>query len=230
MSLSIVKQEKVAGEITYFNEEIELLLNTPEMKKLQESKLQSTLKYFYEKVPFDRERMDKAGIKPEDIKSFEDLSKALPYCGQADFREIFGRVDNDMFKAFDLLFGEERMKDLHLLTTTSGTTGIPTPYPVFHKSTEMMGELMGRMGVRAGLQAGDRLAVGFGLSMHAAGTPQLYFYKQIRGVTIIPIGAEAVTERFLQMVKLFRANAITCTPSLALHLIERCQEVLGSVL
>jgi phenylacetate-CoA ligase len=132
-----------------------------------------------------------------------------------------------MFKAFDLLFGEERMKDLHLLTTTSGTTGIPTPYPVFHKSTEMMGELMGRMGVRAGLQAGDRLAVGFGLSMHAAGTPQIYFYKQIRGVTIIPIGAEAGTERFLQMVKLFKVNAITCTPSLALHLIERCQEVLG---
>jgi phenylacetate-CoA ligase len=227
MSLSIVKQVKVAGEITYFNEEIEPLLNTPEMKKIQESKLQATLKYFYEKVPFDRERMDKAGIKPEDIKSFEDLSKALPYCGQTDFREIFDRVDKDMFKAFDLLFGEERMKDLHLLTTTSGTTGIPTPYPVFHKSTEMMGELMGRMGVRAGLQAGDRLAVGFGLSMHAAGTPQIYFYKQIRGVTIIPIGAEAGTERFLQMVKLFKVNAITCTPSLALHLIERCQEVLG---
>ncbi len=227
MSSNTLKQETVAGEVTYFNQEIEPLLNTPEMKKIQESKLQSTLKYFYEKVPFDRERMDKAGIKPEDIKSFEDLSRALPHCGQADFREIFGRVDNDMFKAFDLLFGEERMKDLHLLTTTSGTTGIPTPYPVFHKSTEMMGELMGRMGVRAGLQAGDRLAVGFGLSMHAAGTPQIYFYKQIRGVTIIPIGAEAGTERFLQMVKLFRVNAITCTPSLALHLIERCQEVLG---
>lgn len=227
MKNNVAKDINDAAADMYFNQEVEPLLNTPEMRVLQESKLQSTLKYFYENVPFDRERMDKAGIKPEDIKSFEDLSRALPYCGQADFREIFGRVNNDMFKAFDLLFGEERMKDLHLLTTTSGTTGIPTPYPVFHKSTEMMGELMGRMGVRAGLRAGDRLAVGFGLSMHAAGTPQLYFYKQIRGVTIIPIGAEAGTERFLQMVKLFRANAITCTPSLALHLIERCQEVLG---
>ena len=227
MSLNTVKVEDMAGEKKYFNEEIEPLLNTPEMKKIQESKLQSTLKYFYEKVPFDRERMDKAGIKPEDIKSFEDLSRALPYCGQADFREIFDRVNNDMFKAFDLLFGEERMADLHLLTTTSGTTGIPTPYPVFHKTTEAMSELGGRWGWRAGLRPGDRLAVGFGLSMHAAGTPQIYYYKSIPGVTIIPIGAEAGTERFLQMVKLFRVNVLTCTPSLALHLIERCQEVLG---
>ncbi len=227
MSLNTVKVEDMAGEKKYFNEEIEPMLNTPEMKKIQEGKLQSTLKYFYEKVPFDRERMDKAGIKPEDIKSFEDLSRALPYCGQADFREIFDRVDNDMFKAFNLLFGEERMADLHLLTTTSGTTGIPTPYPVFHKTTEAMSELGGRWGWRAGLRSGDRLAIGFGLSMHAAGTPQIYYYKSIPGVTIIPIGAEAGTERFLQMVKLFRVNVLTCTPSLALHLIERCQEVLG---
>ncbi len=214
-------------ENKYFNSEVEPMLNTPEMRKLQESKLQSTLQYFYDHVPFDRERMDKAGIKPEDIKSFDDLSRALPYCGQADFREVFDRVDNDMFKAFDLIFGKDRMNDLHLLTTTSGTTGIPTPYPMFHKSTEMIGEIWGRMGWRAGVRPGDRVAIGFGLSMHAAGTPQLYFFKKMPGVTVIPIGAEAGTERFLQMVKLFKANVLTCTPSLALHLIERCQEVLG---
>ncbi|MCX7171079.1 MAG: hypothetical protein NTY41_12550 [Proteobacteria bacterium] len=63
--------------------------------------------------------------------------------------------------------------------------------------------------------------------MHAAGTPQLYFWSKIPGVTVIPIGAEAGTERFLSMVKLFRANAIIATPSFALHLIERCNEVLG---
>ncbi len=227
MTINAEKSTKLDVNSLYFNEEIEPLLNTPEMAKLQESKLQATLKYFYEKVPFDRERMDKAGIKPEDIKSFADLSRALPHCGQADFREIFERVDNDMFKAFDLLFGEERMKDLHLLTTTSGTTGIPTPYPVFKKSTDSMGEIMGRMGWRAGLRPGDKVALGFGLSMHAAGTPQLYYYKNIPGITMIPIGAEAGTERFLQMVKLFKANVLSCTPSFAIYLIERCEEILG---
>ncbi len=211
----------------YFNEEIEPLLNTPQMREIQENKLQTTLNYFYENVPFDRERMNTAGITPSDIRNLDDLAKKLPLCGQADYRAVFERCNNDMFRAYDILFGPERMKDLHLLTTTSGTTGIPTPYPVFHKSAEAMGEIMGRMGWRAGLRPGDRLAIGFGLSMHAAGTPQIYWYKKIPGVTIIPIGAEAGTERFLQMVKLFKANVLTCTPSLALHLIERCPEVLA---
>ena len=212
-------------ERQYFNEEIEPLLNTPGIGKIQEAKLQTALEYFYANVPFDRERMDKAGVKPADIHNLDEFSRAIPLCDQADFRTVFEQVDNDMFKAYDILFGSQRMKDLHLLTTTSGTTGIPTPYPVFHKSAAAMGEIMGRMGWRAGLRPGDRLALGFGLSMHAAGTPQLYWYKKIPGVVIIPIGAEAGTERFLQMVKLFQANVLTCTPSLALHLIERCEEV-----
>jgi phenylacetate-CoA ligase len=214
-------------ERLYFNQQMEPLLNTAAMKKIQLSKLQSTLRYFYDHVPFDRERMDRAGIKPEDINSFAELAQALPVCGQADYREVFDRFDNDMLKAYDFLYGQARMKNLHLLTTTSGTTGIPTPYPVFHQTVEAMGEIMGRMGWRAGLRSGDRLAIGFGLSMHAAGTPILYYYKKIPGVTIIPIGAEAGTERFLTLLKLFQVNAITCTPSLALYLAECCKDILG---
>ena len=43
----------------YFNEQVEPLLNTAEMQKIQLSKLRPTLNYFYDHVPFDRERMDK---------------------------------------------------------------------------------------------------------------------------------------------------------------------------
>lgn len=214
-------------ESLYFNEQMEPLLNTPEMQKIQLSKLQPTLRYFYDHVPFDRERMDKAGIKPEDINSFDDLARLLPICGQTDYRDVFDRFDNDMLKSYDLLYGKDRMKNLHLLTTTSGTTGIPTPYPVFHQTVDAMGEIMGRMGWRAGLRSGDRLAIGYGLSMHAAGTPILYYYKKIPGLTIIPIGAEAGTERFLTLLRLFQVNAITCTPSLALYLAECCEDILG---
>jgi len=207
--------------------EIEPLLNTPQMREIQKKKLQPTLQFLYDKVPFDRERMDKAGIKPKDIGSFEDLAKALPICGQADFRRIFEQFENDMFKSYDYLFGEERMQDMHLLTTTSGTTGVPTPYPVFNKATETMSELGGRLGWRCNFRPGDRLAIGFGLSMHAAGVPMIYFHKRIKGLTIVPIGAEAGTERMLNLIKLFKANILTCTPSLAQYLIERAPEVLG---
>ncbi len=135
-----------AGQRQYFNEEIEPILNTPAVRKIQQSRLQTTLRYIYDNVPFDRARMDTWGILSADIRSFDEYARALPLCGQADFRAVFEQVGNDMFRAYDILFGAERMKDLHLLTTTSGTTGIPTPYPVFHKSAEAMGEIMGRMG------------------------------------------------------------------------------------
>lgn len=212
----------------YFNEAVEPLLNTPAIREIQAERLRTALRYCYENVPFDRRRMEKAGIVPADIGGFEDLGRALPICGQADFRAVFEQVGNDMFRAYEILFGHDRMSDLHLLTTTSGTTGIPTPYPVFHRSAEAMGEIMGRMGWRAGLRPGDRVALAFGLSMHAAGVPQIYWYRKIRGVTIVPIGAEAGAERLLQTIRLFRTNVLTCTPSLALHLIERSPEVLGA--
>jgi phenylacetate-CoA ligase len=211
----------------YFNMQIEPLLNTSQMRELQEKKLISVLPYFFNKVPFDRTRMIGAKIDPKKIKNLKDFSKAIPIAGQADFRKIFDQYDGDMIKAYRHLFGEERMDDMYLLTTTSGTTGIPTPYPVFHRSTKTMGELFGRIGWRAKFRAGDRLAIGFGLSMHAAGTPHLFWFKNIKGLTIIPIGAEAGTERLLNFIRLFKANILSCTPSLATYLIERAPEVLG---
>jgi phenylacetate-CoA ligase len=211
----------------YWNMEIEPLLNTPAMRHLQWEKLGHTLRFAYEEVPFDRERMDAAGVHPEDIRSLDDFARALKPCGQADFRAVFERFHLDMNQAWLHLFGKRRMDDLYLLTTTSGTTGVPTPYPVFHQTTELMAELFGRVGWRANIRAGTRLGVCFGLSMHAAGTPHLLWFLRTRGVTLIPIGAEAGTERILKYLELFQANAISCTPSLAIYLIEKAPEILG---
>lgn len=217
----------MSEERPYWNMEIEPLLNTPTMRALQWEKLQYTLRFAYDEVPFDRERMEAAGVTPADIRSLDDFARALRPCGQADFRTVFERFDLDMDKVWLHLFGQRRMDDLYLLTTTSGTTGVPTPYPVFHRTTELMAEIMARVGWRANIRPGTRLAVGFGLSMHAAGTPHLFWFMKTRGVTLIPIGAEAGTERMLQFLKLFKANALSCTPSLALYLIEKSPEVVG---
>jgi len=46
-------------------------------------------------------------------------------------------------------------------------------------------------------------------------------------LTLFPLGAAVGTERILQLLKLFRINVFSGTPSLAAHLIERAPEVLG---
>lgn len=211
----------------YWNMDIEPKLNSPEMKKIQESKLQDVLKWQYENTPFNRKRFDEAGVKPEDIKSFADFAEAIPVAGQEHIRKIIDEVGFDMDKLMLELFGEKRMKDLYLLTTTSGTTGIPTPYPNFGASLIDAQEIMSRAVWRMGFRPGDRIGLCFGLSMHAAGTPQVLWFSKFPGITMIPIGAEAGTEKILQFMQLFNVNIFTGTPSLALHLIERCPQVLN---
>ncbi|MBI9074216.1 MAG: AMP-binding protein [Desulfatibacillum sp.] len=211
----------------YWDMDIEPKLNTPEIKEMQLEKLKVALKWQYENTPFNRKRFDKAGVKPEDIQSFEDYAKAIPVAGQADLRGVIEEVGLDMDALMRELFGQKRMDDLYLITTTSGTTGIPTPYPNFHAGIREMQTLFHRVAWRMGMRPGDRIGLCFGLSMHAAGTPQILWLQNYPGLTIVPIGAEAGTEKILQFLQLFKVNIFTGTPSLALHLIEKCPEVLG---
>jgi phenylacetate-CoA ligase len=70
---------------------------------------------------------------------------------------VIGEIGLDMEKLMLHLFGEKRVKDLYLLTTTSGTTGIPTPYPNFRASIEDSQEIMSRAAWRMGFRPGDRI-------------------------------------------------------------------------
>ena len=126
----------------YWNMDVELRLNTPEIRETQLKMLPRAIRYCYENVPFERRRLDAAGVKPGDIRTFEDFQRAFKPVGQAEFRKVYEEFDLDMDKVWLHLFGKDRMDDLFLLTTTSGTTGVPTPYPVFHKTTDTMAELL----------------------------------------------------------------------------------------
>lgn len=216
------------NERKYWNMDIETKLNTPEMRELQWTRLKEALAWQYENSPFNRRRFEKAGVKPEDIKSFSDFSEAIPISGQAEIRDAISEVGTDMYKLMTHLFGATRMNDLYLITTTSGTTGVPTPYPNFREALKDGQEFASRAAWRVGIRPGDVMGLCFGLSMHAAGTPTIVWYMDFPGVMMVPIGAEAGAERILQYLKLFKCNVFIGTPSLALHLIERAPEVLGA--
>jgi len=112
----------------YWDMEIEPLLNSPQMRDMQWKGLQHALRFFYDKVPFERRRMDKAGVKPEDIRSFDDFARAIPYIGQADYREAMGEAKLDLPKVYKDLFGEERFKDLFYVFLLNAFTIIAKLY------------------------------------------------------------------------------------------------------
>lgn len=209
----------------YWNMEVEPKLNTPEMRQMQNDLLVRNIGAMYERIPLNKKRMDEAGVKPSDIKSLDDLSK-IPVYGQAEMRQLLGEIGFDMKKILTMLMGD-MADDVYVMAATSGTTGMPTPYPVVRSGLPMMREMNNRMLWRCGIRPGHKLVLAFGLSMFLAGAPTLLTLEEFPGITIIPVGAEAGTARIINFTRLFGGDVLMCTPSLALHLIERAPEVMG---
>lgn len=209
----------------YWNMEVEPKFNTPEMRQIQNDLLVKNMQAMYDKIPLNKKRMDEAGVKPSDIKSLDDLAK-IPVYGQPEMRQLLGEVGFDMKKILNMIMGN-MVDDIYVMAATSGTTGMPTPYPVCKSGLPAMREMNNRMLWRCGIRPGHKLVLAFGLSMFLAGSPTLLTLEDFPGITIIPVGAEAGTARIINFTRLFGGDVLMCTPSLALHLIERAQEVMG---
>ena len=94
----------------YFQKDIETM-PLEEMRKLQSDKLVRQVKHVYENVPYYRDLMDKKGVRPEDIRGIDDLSK-LPFIAKADLRDAY---------PYGLL--AKPLEDCVRIHSTSGTTG-----------------------------------------------------------------------------------------------------------
>ncbi len=206
--------------------EVETKFNTPGMKELQNRKFVEVMPQMYKEVPLIKRRMDEAGVKPSDIKSIEDISK-IPMWGQNQIRDILGEIGFDLKKMISYMMGERMGDDIYVIAATSGSTGVPTPYPLTRANLRIMREMNNRVMWRCGLRPGHRIVLGFGLSMFLVGAPMLLMMEEFPGVTIIPVGAEAGTERLVNFTRLFGGDVLMCTPSLALHLIEKSEDLIG---
>ena len=94
----------------YYQEEIETA-SREEILKIQNEKIVKQVKHVYENVPYYRNLMDEKGVKPEDIKSVDDIKK-LPFLSKADLRDAYPYV----------LLGTD-LKNCVRIHSTSGTTG-----------------------------------------------------------------------------------------------------------
>ena len=94
----------------YYQKEIETA-PYEKIRELQNERLVKQVKRVYENVEYYRKKMDEKGVKPEDIKSVEDLHK-LPFLTKADLRDAY---------PYGLLAAP--LSDCVRIQSTSGTTG-----------------------------------------------------------------------------------------------------------
>lgn len=217
------KGKDMEEERPYWNMEMEPILNTPEMREIQLAKLRMFLRRLYDNAPFYRRKFDEWGVAPEKIASLEDFAKAVPLFDKEGLRAMVFEYGGDILAVLDQIM-PVRVDDLDIMATTTGTTGVPTPYPMtWHDMVDVWGEAMVRGLWRAGVRSRDRILFCFALSMVIAGIPTMMGCHRL-GAMAIPVGAEAGTDRILLMQTLFRGTVYSGTPSLADYLIEKCKE------
>jgi phenylacetate-CoA ligase len=213
----------MSEERPYWNMEVEPILNTPQMREIQLAKLKVFLRRLYDGAPFYTKKFDEWGVVPEKIKSLEDFAKAVPLFDKEGLRAMVFEFQGDLLAVLDQIMPVS-VDDLSIMATTTGTTGIPTPYPMsWHDMEDVWGEAMVRGAWRAGIRSHDRVLFCFALSMVIAGIPTMMGMHKL-GCMAIPVGAEAGTDRIMLMQTLFRGTVYSGTPSLADYLVEKCKE------
>ena len=174
---------------------------------------------------FYRDRFEEAGVDPGSIRRVEDL-QTLPVFVTPD---VHRRSQEESMAAEGHPFSTFLCADpaeVVAVSSTSGTTGAPTFYPFTARDVEITDLLWRRALEFVGVRPGDVAVQGFGLSMYLAGIPLVRAMERM-GVTAIPVGAEAGSEKLLRMIRHARPRVLACTPSYAEHLIERCEDIVG---
>lgn len=188
-----------------WNEKIESMPRA-ELEKIQLERLQKVVKRVYENVKYYRDKMDKAGVKPSDIKSLSDISK-LPFTTKADLR------DNYPFGTFAV-----PQKDIVRIHASSGTTGKATVVGYTQNDIEMWTECVARCLTMAGVDSNDIMQVAYGYGLFTGGLGAHYGAERV-GASTVPMST-GNTQKLIDMMIDFGVTAIACTPSYLMHIAE----------
>ena len=195
--------------MAYWNKEIECMPQEA-LKKLQLDLLQKLITKLYKDNKFYHDRMVQKGVKPEDIKTLDDIVK-LPFMYKQDLR------DNYPTKMFTV--PNEEIVRYHV---SSGTTGKPTLVGYTRGDLDYWSEALARSFTSCGLGKDDTMQVSYGYGLFTGGIGAHYGAERV-GATVLPTGT-GNTERQLELMQDLGVTAIACTPSYFIHMIDVAKE------
>jgi phenylacetate-CoA ligase len=182
------------------------LASIDELRALQLERLQWSVRHAYQNVPHYRRSFDAAGVRPEDLRRLEDLSR-FPFTVKGDLR------DNYPFGMFAVPRSE--VVRVH---ASSGTTGKPTVVGYTRRDIAMWAGLVARSIYAAGGRPGDVVHVAYGYGLFTGGLG-VHYGAELLGCTVIPVSG-GQTERQVQLIRDFAPRVIMVTPSYVLAIAE----------
>jgi len=173
---------------------------------VQLERLKKIVKHAYDNVEHYKKSFDKAGVRPEDLKSLDDLAR-FPFTVKTDLR------DNYPFKLFAV--PRERLVRLH---ASSGTTGKPTVVGYTPADISTWSDLMARSMMACGARPGDIIHNAYGYGLFTGGLGAHYGAERL-GATVVPMSG-GNTEKQIALIMDFNARVLCATPSYALNIAE----------
>lgn len=181
-------------------------MGRPELEELQLRRLQSTVAWVYERVPYYRAALDELGVRPRDIRTLADVTR-LPFTDKSALRDTYP------FGLFAVPI--DQVVRIH---SSSGTTGKPIVVGYTKGDIATWTELTARVASAAGVVSTDLAQMAFGYGMFTGGFGMHYGLERV-GATVIPASA-GNTERHLMMMADFGTTVLISTPSYALYIAE----------
>ncbi|AGB17012.1 coenzyme F390 synthetase [Halovivax ruber XH-70] len=181
-----------------------------ELTDVQSERLRETVRHAYEHVDFYRERLDDAGISPDDIESIEDIT-ALPFTRKEHFRDQY---PDGLFAVDDA--------DVQRIHASSGTTGKRKIVGYTENDLQVWRDVMARSLTAAGVEPGQTFQNAYGYGLFTGG---MGFHDGIEelGATVIPAGG-GDTAGQLDLLQDLDVDALGSTPSYCLYLAEAAED------
>lgn len=193
----------------YYQPEIETM-PLEKLQALQSERLVKQVQHVYDNVKFYHDKMDEAGIKPEDIKGIDDLKK-LPFINKDDLRDQY---------PYGLLGAP--LSECVRIQSTSGTTGRRVVAFYTQEDVDLWDECCARAIVAAGGTKDDVCHVCYGYGLFTGG-PGLNGGSHKVGCLTLPMSS-GNTDRQLQFMEDLGSTILCCTPSYAANLGEAINE------
>ncbi len=188
----------------YLHPELETM-SVEQIRALQLERLQATVRHCMNS-PFYKKRFEENGLKPEDIKTLDDIKK-IPFTTKQDLRDTYP-------------FGMASipLKDCVRLHSSSGTTGNPTVILHSQKDLDEWANSVARCLWMVGLRPDDVFQNSSGYGMFTGGLGFQYGAERL-GMLTVPAAA-GNSLRQIKFIKDFGTTAIHAIPSYVTRLKE----------
>lgn len=202
----------------YWNPVLEIL-DRERLNALQLRKFRRIFQWAYERSRFHRSLYDRAGIRPEDIRSLDDI-RHVPKVEKSMMRDIQRK---EPFPYGDALCVP--LEEVTEFRQTSGTTGQPVYQPDTWQDWEWWAECWACLLWAQGYRPRDRVFIPFGYNVFVAFWAGHYGAEKI-GCEVVPGGVLDTSARILKMQEV-RATALMATPTYVLGMAETAKQALG---